>query len=150
MSIALAIVGFLILAVWAHLDEKRGEASSLWIAIPLVIGLVLGNPWTWATLFLPMWGLFIAMWYAISRWAKPFKFGFWDAVGIPFSLWMATELGILVMAGYGAALAFQIIFYGKLPRILVPAKIRGNIKFMPVLANAFAIGLIVHGVSWLL
>lgn len=148
MTWYLMLFGLGVLGVWSYLDAKHGQASAYWIFIPVGIGFFL-SPWPWVKTFLPVFAVTLLIYLALLRVSrkggKKTGFGLWDVVAAPFLVWLLVEGGILLMAIAPMAIGIQILLYDRLPRFLVPKRLpNGFLKLLPVIFNAFLVGLFVQ------
>lgn len=133
----------LMIGVWAYQDAKSAKVSSLWMAIPIGLGFAV-DWYSWTVHFLPMFLILSGLYVVVNK-KTPFKLGFADVMSVPFAVWVTMITGFWMLVAFPLVLGAQMIVYNKLPRLLVPPKdTGGNIKFVPVVFNAFLIALLLH------
>lgn len=136
----LAIFAVFVMAAWAYYDAKLGEIGNYWLSIPIGIGFFLD--WLgWTTIFLPLFLGFLGMYWVINK-KTTLKFGFADVMALPFALWVVIMSGFVVAVTFALVLALQTFIYDRIPRFLVPEKVNGNIKYIPVVFNALLVAVV--------
>jgi len=135
----ISVFGLLILGVWANFDAKEGRIGTLWLLLPCVIATLIN----W--LFLPLFGVFALVYVGINKFIH-YKFGFADAMAMPFALSILNLPGFVLtgLPGFAVFLGVQTLFYDHLPRLLVGRRDKnGNIRYVPLIFNAFLVGVVV-------
>lgn len=143
-------LGFITLGSWANHDERTGFISNYWLIPPLALTFLL-DWFSWVTVFLPLFVGFVVLYIIINKWT-PFKFGFADVFGLPFSLYLTALIGIPALLGYAVSLGVQTALFDRLPWLIVGKKDQnGNIRFLPLVFNSYLLGLALYLLStWLL
>lgn len=149
LELLLAIYGFIVLVIWAHFDENYGDIPAVYVT-PFVLGLLaifyflnFTSIYIWLILF----SLFVGIYWFSNRILKQ-KFGFADVVGLPFGLSIVFTFGIFMWIGFALFLAFQVLFFDKLPEKLTGKRdIKNNMRFLPLIFNAYVVGVLI---AWII
>lgn len=135
--------GLFVIGSWAFFDQQDGLIPTWWVILPVIIGLIV-NPIEWFTIFLPLFVGLTTMYIIINK-KTPYKLGFADIVAVPYAIFLITQTSFIPIVITALLLAFQQLAYNKLPSLIVGKKDKeGNIRFVPLIFNAYLFGLVAY------